>query len=114
MTSPMSSGMLQGGKNILEYPCVQANRSVPYFIKHDDSKGESMNEHIYNILDTMSFQFLDTFSKNNKIKGLDDLPDGMVEIGKANSENLQYRIQMNDYSIFQYHRNNGVSKIGLI
>jgi hypothetical protein len=48
----------------------------------------------------MSFEFLDTYSKNNKIKGADELPDGMIEIGQANDHNFDYRIQMNDYSIF--------------
>lgn len=115
MFKPLSSGMLQGGKNILDYPCYKAKRAVPYFKHHDEKKkGMSMNAHVYDILDEMSFEFLDTFSKNNEIKGLDLLPDGMIEIGKANKENFAYRIQMNDYSIFQYHRNNGISKIGLI
>lgn len=73
-----------------------------------------MNQQIYKQLDEMSFQFLDTYSKNNEIKGLDGLPDGMIEVSKASTQKLDYRIQMNDYSIFQYHRNNGISKIGLI
>lgn len=62
----------------------------------------------------MSLEFLDTYSKNNEINGLKNIPDGMIEVSKANDHNLDYRIQMNDYSIFQYHRNNGISKIGLI
>lgn len=114
MTRPKSSGMLQGGQNILEYPCSRINRSVPYFKKHDNFAGNSMNQEMYNLLDQMSFEFLDTYSKNNEIKGLEGLPDGMIEVGKANSKKLDYRIQMNDYSIFQYHRNNGISKIGII
>ena len=43
-----------------------------------------MNEHIYKKLDEMSLEFLDTFSKNNEINGLDEIPDGMIEIYKAN------------------------------
>ena len=50
--NPKSSGMLQGGKNILEYPCQNVSRSVPYFKKHDNSKnGKNMNEEIYDLLD---------------------------------------------------------------
>lgn len=59
-----------------------------------------MNQEIYDLLDEMSFEYLDTYSKNNMMKGLEDLPDGMLEIGKANKENLRYRMQINDYSIF--------------
>ena len=29
-------------------------------------------------------------------------------------ENFDYRLQINDYSFFQYHRNNGITKIGMI
>lgn len=114
ITNPRGSGMLQSGKNILDYPCLKANRSVPYFKPFEDSGGESMNQHIYDLLDSMSSEFLDTYSKNNEIKGADQLPDGMLEIGRANQNELAYRLQMNDYSIFQYHRNNGISKIGII
>jgi hypothetical protein len=114
MTSPKSSGMLQSGKNILNYPCTQINRSVPYFKKHDNTVGPSMNEHVFDLLDSMSAEFLDTYSKNNVIKGLENVPDGMIEFKRASKENLQYRVQMNDHSIFQYHRNNGISKIGMI
>lgn len=40
---------------------------------------------MHNLLDEMSFKFLDTYSKNNKIEGADDVPDGMIEIGQVNS-----------------------------
>lgn len=43
MTRPLSSGMLQSGKNILNTPCYKINRSVPYFKMHDNTKGPSMN-----------------------------------------------------------------------
>ena len=39
ITSPRSSGMLSSGKNILDYPCLQANRSVPYFKPYDEGSG---------------------------------------------------------------------------
>ena len=52
------------------------------------------------MLDGMSAEFLDSYSKNNVIKGLEDVPDGMIEFTKASKENLAYRMQMNDHSIF--------------
>lgn len=38
MKRPVSSGMLKGGRNILENPCQDVNRSVPYFkeLHHSD------------------------------------------------------------------------------
>lgn len=48
------------------------------------------------------------------VKGLHNIPDGMIEVGKANPKDFWYRLQINDYSYFQYHRNNGITKIGLI
>lgn len=93
--------MLQSGKNILDYPCKEVNRSVPYFKKFDEKDyGKTMNQHIWKVLDSLAENFLDTYSKNYEIGGLEEVPDGMVEIGKANKENLAYRIQMNDFSIF--------------
>ena len=76
------------------------NKSVPYFKKYENNGTSYMNKEVYKVLDDMSFSPLDTFSKNNEHNGLEKLPDGMIEIGKANKENLNYRIQMNDYSIF--------------
>jgi hypothetical protein len=48
------------------------------------------------------------------VKGLHNIPDGMIEIWKSNPREFSYRLQVNDYSYFQYHRNNGVTKIGII
>ena len=31
MNNPISHGMINGKNNILEYPCQDINRSVPYF-----------------------------------------------------------------------------------
>jgi len=56
----------------------------------------------------------DLMDKNSEIPGLDETPDGMIEVSKSNPRNFDYRIQINDYSYFQYHRNNGITKLGLI
>ena len=39
---------------------------------------------MWNVLDSLAENFLDTYSKNYEIGGLEDVPDGMIEIGKAN------------------------------
>ena len=94
MTKPVGKGMLQSGKNTLDTPCPQVNRAVPYFKMYEDGMddGKSMNQHMFDVLDSLSQQFLDTYSKNTEIEGLEKVPDGMVEIGKASKENLMYRI----------------------
>ena len=38
-----SSGMLQGGQNILETPCYSVNRTVPYFVEIDEEKEGTIN-----------------------------------------------------------------------
>ena len=43
MTRPRSSGMMQGGSNLLEYPCGSIGRSVPYFKEHYNKEGKTMN-----------------------------------------------------------------------
>ena len=43
MNNPKSRGMLKGGKNILEMPCKEIKRSVPYFKFYDKVK-PTMNE----------------------------------------------------------------------
>jgi len=42
------------------------------------------------------------------------LPDGAFKIRKANNKTLSYNMQVNDLKYWQYHRNNGVTKIGLL
>jgi hypothetical protein len=48
MNNPNSSGMLKGGKNILEMPCQEIGLSVPYFkdietLQKDEGTNKSMN-----------------------------------------------------------------------
>ena len=47
-----------------------------------------------------------------EIEGLDDIPDGAITVKRASNANLDYRLQINDYKYLQYHRNNGITKIG--
>lgn len=35
-----SSGMLKGGVNILEMPCLEANKTVPYFREMNKQREE--------------------------------------------------------------------------
>ena len=53
-------------------------------------------------------------AKVGKIDGLELIPDGMIEIRSSNSRKFDYRLSVQDYSYFQYHRNNGITKIGIV
>jgi hypothetical protein len=66
MWKPSSSGMLQSGKNILDTPCKQINRSVPYFKIFEESNygGKTMNQHTWKVLDSLAENYLDTANKN--------------------------------------------------
>jgi|TARA_B110001450_G_C17568475_1_gene459777 hypothetical protein len=52
--------------------------------------------------------------KNSYIPGLEGVPDGSVTVKEANKKILDVKLSINDSKYYQYHRNNGVSKIGII
>ena len=47
LKSHESAGMLEGGKRILEIPCHELNRTVPYFVEIDLEKQGTQNQVIY-------------------------------------------------------------------
>lgn len=51
--------------------------------------------------------------KNPYFKEQDLLPDGTFYIKESNKKRLKYNMQLNDNKRWQYHRNNGVTKIGV-
>lgn len=57
---------------------------------------------------------IDMANKNSFIPGLEDVPDGSITVKEANKKRLNVKLSINDSKYYQYHRNNGVSKIGLI
>lgn len=42
----------------------------------------------------------DLTAKFKPIDGLEVIPDGLIEVNKANNKNFDYRLQINDYSYF--------------
>ena len=50
--------MINGRTNILEYPCQEVNKSVPYFLElpTQDKKGNSLtvNEYLYKTVEKMN------------------------------------------------------------
>ena len=42
------------------------------------------------------------------------IPDGTVEVRKSNKQNFEYKMSINDKMYYSYHRNNGITKIGIV
>jgi hypothetical protein len=57
---------------------------------------------------------IDMSRKNSFIPGLEGVPDGSITVREANKKKLDVKLSINDSKYYQYHRNNGVSKIGII
>jgi hypothetical protein len=57
---------------------------------------------------------VDLTDKSVVVDDLDLIPDGALTINTANKEKIKYTLQINDQKYYQYHRNNGVSKIGIV
>ena len=92
MLNPESSGMLKGGKSILEMPCKDINRSVPYFKEHDENKNGTMNDHVYNFFEGISSTAIDFTDKSQIVPDLEHVPDGMLKIKSSNEKNLNYKL----------------------
>jgi len=69
--------MLTGGINILETPCQDVNRSVPYFKELDRKEGRS-NEVVYQRFGKLSEQAISVTLKHISAAGLKDIPDGIL------------------------------------
>lgn len=93
---------------------------VPYFKEFNDlneelgGKYNNTDEIIYEHVDKLSRTVLDftdrNFDQNEDVKAL---PDGVYRVYEANSGLLHYDVSSNDNHIWQYHRNNGMTKISV-
>ena len=41
------------------------------------------------------------------------LADAVYRVSEANSRNLEYDVRVNDHHIWQYHKNNGFTKMSI-
>lgn len=57
---------------------------------------------------------MDYSDRNYPINGLDKLPDGVITVEEASEVKLKYKLQTNDNRYWQYHRNNGITKLGMV
>lgn len=92
--------------------CYEENKSVPYWKEYKDE--HSIYHYVYWKMDEIFKNEIDMAKKNSFIPGLEDVPDGSVTISESNKKNLKVKLSINDSKYYQYHRNNGVSKIGII
>ena len=73
-----------------------------------------MDEFLFYHLDILSNTTLDisnrSFDQNENVNAL---PDGVYRIKEANNYKLEYDVRVNDHHIWQYHRENGFTKIGI-
>lgn len=98
---------------MLTMACPQENKTVPYF-KEFKEYGKSIYDYVFWKMDEIFKNQIDMGNKNSFIPGLEDVPDGSITVKEANKKRLNVKLSINDSKYYQYHRNNGVSKIGLI
>ena len=109
--TPNSEGLLDGATNVLQTACPTVERAVPYFKQNLDN--ETINEYLFRTLEHLNRQQIDFKNKDSEVPDLELLPDGAFKILEASEEKLQYNIQVNDLRYIQYHRNNGITKLGI-
>lgn len=79
-----------------------------------DEVNETVNEYVFRKMLDINEKPINLLDKHVTVDGLEEVPDGMLKISRSNPRNLNYTMNMNDMSYFAYHRNNGISKIGLV
>ena len=73
-----------------------------------------MDDYIFKSLKDISESSISFQTKNIKTPLLDKIPNGAYFIENANKNRLSYNLQINDARYWQYHRDNGITKIGII
>lgn len=105
MGNPEQDGVLS---NVQTYPCNQYNCSTPYF----ELRNGDMDEYIFNTLQFLASQPLEILNTGGSLKNSHLLPDGGFKIHAINTTHLNYTVLVNDHRLFQYHRNNAITKAG--
>ena len=67
MLNPKTSGMIDGRRNILGYPCKEVNRSVPYFEELDHFRFNDTNEYLTKTISLLHDQVVDYSDRNYPI-----------------------------------------------
>lgn len=72
-----------------------------------------MNLYLSDVLAILGKSNLDFNDRSAYFPELDLLPDGAFIIKEVNKKKFKYNLQINDHKLWQYHRYNGITKIGL-
>lgn len=109
--NPDSKGMLDGDKNVLQTACPRTEKATPNFVQRNATDTNNLYlERVLNHLNTIRLNFKD---RSAEVDDLEMLPDGAYNIYEASQDRFKYNLQINDNTFIQYHRNNGVTKIGV-
>ena len=117
-----TNGMINGNKNVLMSSCNLVDKNVPYFKDWEETNEKDFNNEFPSI-DHYLFKHIDNLHKtylNYSNHDLDEnldviaLPDAIYTVHEANSKLLKYDARVNDIHYWQYHRDNGFSKIGIV
>ena len=87
---------------------------MPYFEPLDKAVYNTTTEYLTRTISLLHDQVVDYSDRNYPIKHLEQLPDGTFTVEEAGIKKLKYRFQINDNRYWQYHRNNGITKIGMV
>jgi len=71
---------------------------------------EYIFEHLNNLANTTIEYSKRNFDDNVDVKAI---PDGLFTIFEANNKTLNYDSSVNDHHIWQYHKENGITKMGV-
>ena len=107
---PNADGLLDGS-GIMQTACPEIGWASPYF--NQTSEGETINEYIYKTVELLNEEKINFKDRNSEVPNLHLLPDGAFKVKEASNQSLRYNLQINDNWYFQYHWNNGITKVGL-
>lgn len=107
----------------MQMPCSDTKRQTPYFLdwnstnhnEHGGNKFKDTDDFLFYHLNRLSETVFDISLRN--VEGNDDvnaLPDGIYRVQEASDERLSYDIRVNDHHQWQYHRENGMTKMGIV
>ena len=85
---------------------------MPYF-KELSPTHQTLSSYLVSTIEKLNSQEIEYYNYNYKVKHLDEMPDGALSVDHASSQKLKYNLMLNDVRVWQYHRNNGVTKIGI-
>ena len=102
---PQDKGMLKSGTNVLTIPCKDVNKTVPYFLEHEKDigggrKGETPNEYVFRKMMALNDLPINMTDKLTAVTGLEEVPDGILRVARANKKGLDVTLQVNDMSYF--------------